>query len=119
MGAVLGFALILSYIFLNLDYKKRIVGLVAILILCIFILIVFLNLSLFEKSPIGIALSRLAEFGTYSFNYTIGEQPCFRSSEWLNSTDLLQIFRSLSTRTLQGDIYAILDKPHLEREKFL
>jgi len=70
-------------------------------------------------SKLEFCLSRLAEFGTYSFNYTIGEQPCFRSSEWLNSTDLLQIFRSLSTRTLQGDIYAILDKPHLEREKFL
>ena len=61
-------------------------------------------------SKLEFCLSRLAEFGTYSFNYTIGEQPCFRSSVWLNSTELLQLFQTLSNRTLQGDIYTILDK---------
>jgi len=64
-------------------------------------------------------LNRLAELGTYSFNYTIAEEPRFKSSIWMNSADLLEIFRGVPEKTLQGDIYAILDKPHLEREKFL
>ncbi|MDA8407013.1 MAG: FkbM family methyltransferase [Deltaproteobacteria bacterium] len=61
-------------------------------------------------SELESCLNRLAELGTYAFNYTIGEGARFRSSGWLNSKNLLQIFRGFSIGTLQGDIYAIRDK---------
>ena len=62
-------------------------------------------------------LNTLAELGPYSFNFTVGEQPFFKSSVWLNSNDLLKMLRTLSARTLQGDIYGVLDKNRSEMRK--
>ncbi len=61
IGAALGLALILFYMFLNLDYKKRGLVLGIILILCIIILIMFINLKSLEKLPGASVLNRFTE----------------------------------------------------------
>ncbi|MGC8657896.1 MAG: FkbM family methyltransferase [Desulfomonilaceae bacterium] len=53
-------------------------------------------------------LTALSDLGAYWFNFTIGQQPLFKSSEWLDAEALLKRLQGLSVRTLQGDIYGTL-----------
>ena len=67
----------------------------------------------FEYIPATVGLSidcvaRLSRIGNYQFNWLPGENHTFRSSSWLNATEMVEKLRSTLKEGRSGDVYARL-----------
>jgi FkbM family methyltransferase len=67
----------------------------------------------FHAEYIGEALAcleSLRDLGMYRFNFTKENQPVFESMKTLNEDEISERLLSLSCSTLQGDVYAFLER---------
>ena len=53
-------------------------------------------------------LARLADLGSYEFNWSFGENLRLQSRDWLTQKEITQVLRTFTTRREYGDIYARL-----------
>jgi FkbM family methyltransferase len=67
----------------------------------------------FECIPVAKALAiacvlRLSELGKYEFNWSLGEQHCWQSAQWVEAEDMQQLIHHLTPAGPSSDIYARL-----------